>query len=669
MSRFNTGNPIGSADPRDRDDNSKNLDEAINSDSDRFTDRLGKLRPTLRGAIDPTGLASSAATSAQQAGNQADRAEAARDAATVNAGIYDTIAAGIAATSSGGQFQVLDGLEIVRYRNDSGSAVELARFPSAANPVLIAGKSISGELRFPVFDDDGVIAAGYDSDGRYVAGEAVFNKLDISSSSVRHIESTEFSILFHDADGAVGAAVSLDGQFVSQNAGGGGAHPHMVTVAFVEPWLDPSDDMAITWVSDSPDATLMEYRVRGASSWLPAVAHRSRPFPAISGLYIHTAIADDLFPATVYECHFPGSNYIDRFRTCPRKDVTVIAASDYQGDDYSASSKLVSFGGIASSENPDLVLMPGDHVFDNGRFEAEYSQRWLGYLGVITRDWRHGDAMVPLIMLVGNHDGRNSNDTSAGADRGGNNDIGQMADIFTWSYDPEHPTRHCNSAAVLTVGSELALITLETDHTEPLPGDQTTWFGEQLAALHADHRHLLVSGHAPPWYLAEGGSRHFAETQARHLRNVMWPMMAPYANKIRCYMAGHAHVLTITEKLQTDYDPNLTPVANAPEENDRRWYVDEDEGVRMIGCGPIGSSFRPIDPRAFETSLIDSSQLLLAGSGLDGSGSPEAYGPVSNIGDEGHHLWSLRFNSSEFSARAIGIQGLTQYEINENIGD
>jgi hypothetical protein len=50
MTRYNTGNPVGSADPRDRDDNSKNLDELVNSaTSTSHPDRLGVPRKTWHG--------------------------------------------------------------------------------------------------------------------------------------------------------------------------------------------------------------------------------------------------------------------------------------------------------------------------------------------------------------------------------------------------------------------------------------------------------------------------------------------------------------------------------------------------------------------------------------------------------------------------------------------
>lgn len=46
---FNTGNPIGSTDARDRSDNSENLDLAVNSLSPTFVDRFGVTRDTLEG--------------------------------------------------------------------------------------------------------------------------------------------------------------------------------------------------------------------------------------------------------------------------------------------------------------------------------------------------------------------------------------------------------------------------------------------------------------------------------------------------------------------------------------------------------------------------------------------------------------------------------------------
>src|SRR5690625_4476724 len=50
MTTYNTGNPIGSKDPRDLYDNAENLDAAVNDPSrDTWFDRLGRSRKTMSG--------------------------------------------------------------------------------------------------------------------------------------------------------------------------------------------------------------------------------------------------------------------------------------------------------------------------------------------------------------------------------------------------------------------------------------------------------------------------------------------------------------------------------------------------------------------------------------------------------------------------------------------
>lgn len=51
MTTYNTGNPLGSTDPKDLYDNAQNLDTALNSSDLTWTDRLGNLRPTFQGAV------------------------------------------------------------------------------------------------------------------------------------------------------------------------------------------------------------------------------------------------------------------------------------------------------------------------------------------------------------------------------------------------------------------------------------------------------------------------------------------------------------------------------------------------------------------------------------------------------------------------------------------
>ncbi|WP_250602046.1 hypothetical protein [Serratia marcescens] len=52
MTTYNTGNPLGSTDPRDIYDNAQNFDVAINSNAKKWTDRLGVERYTWEGALE-----------------------------------------------------------------------------------------------------------------------------------------------------------------------------------------------------------------------------------------------------------------------------------------------------------------------------------------------------------------------------------------------------------------------------------------------------------------------------------------------------------------------------------------------------------------------------------------------------------------------------------------
>lgn len=74
-----------------------------------------------------------AALAAQMAAELAEtNAETARDAAFVNANVYANTTDGLAAVALSGQFQVVSGDEIIRYREDAGPvATEVARYPAA----------------------------------------------------------------------------------------------------------------------------------------------------------------------------------------------------------------------------------------------------------------------------------------------------------------------------------------------------------------------------------------------------------------------------------------------------------------------------------------------------------------------------------------------------------
>ncbi|WP_081695094.1 GDSL-type esterase/lipase family protein [Bordetella trematum] len=66
MAKYNTGNPLGSKSPKDLSDNAENLDDAVNTPLETWTDRFGKQRLSLAGMSKAAGDASVAIGAAQE---------------------------------------------------------------------------------------------------------------------------------------------------------------------------------------------------------------------------------------------------------------------------------------------------------------------------------------------------------------------------------------------------------------------------------------------------------------------------------------------------------------------------------------------------------------------------------------------------------------------------
>jgi hypothetical protein len=411
----------------------------------------------------------------------------------------------------------------------------------------------------------------------------------------------------------------------------------------------------------------IEYRIAGTSfDWESSGSQRTRPFPGLLNRFIHTAHLTGLQPDSVYEVRWPEVSFTDSFKTAPTSSVKVAFLSDYQKTDFGPSSALANFGAVLSEREPHLLVLVGDYVNCDGRINSTWAGHWYDFISGLSQYHRTGEgALVPMIALTGNHEGRadGTDGTYSHAMQFGTGEIGLIADLFSWSYDKQHPVRLTDSAATVSIGSELFLIGLNTDHTESLT-DQMDWLSEQLAQ-HADrHRHVVVAGHGVA-FTARRSSNWTAHSYARILRNQAWPIMAPHADRIRFYICGHQHILSITDKLRMDINPALTE-----EENDRRWATDPAKGIRQIGCGPwAGNTGRWHPADAVQTSLVDGSTRFLAMKGINevtkevsdfGSG-------IKDAGDDIRHVWFAHFDEKGFSANALNVSGEVLYEFNEHL--
>jgi hypothetical protein len=373
---------------------------------------------------------------------------------------------------------------------------------------------------------------------------------------------------------------------------------------FSEPISNPSEDLYITWVTNSPDSKQLEYRKAASNRWTSTTSVRSRPMPGLVNVYLHTAAIEGLEPDTVYEYTPVGMQQSDFVKTLPSTaPIRLCLASDYElrsPEAYTESESLWRMGDVVNRQEMDLLIWNGDMVNDDGRIDEEWSGRWMDFLRVLSSRWRRPDAVqIPWVAILGNHEARRPSGRGAPAS-GGNGISGQISEIFTFGFWSEHPNREGESVAHLRIGDELLLMILNTDHTLPM-ASQRDWFARILSENASKVRHALIAGHAPPFNTLRFSSTDFHTTsQSREMRNHFWPVAQQY-DSVRAWLGGHIHTVMMSHKLRFDYDPKLSL-----EENDRRWLAQED-GFRQIGCGPIGITEWPILESLDMTSSLDGS--------------------------------------------------------------
>ena len=166
-----------------------------NSTANTVTDRLGASRRTIYSLQNEYPNASdnavAAAISAAVASAAKTAAETARDAANVNCKIYASTAEGIAATTSGQYFSVVDAIDInylILYLNNAGTAVEQKRYPSV-EAISLTGYDQSGYVWAQV-DSSYRVIFGVDSDGLFQKFKT--DSINFNGQIMDYLSATEY---------------------------------------------------------------------------------------------------------------------------------------------------------------------------------------------------------------------------------------------------------------------------------------------------------------------------------------------------------------------------------------------------------------------------------------------------------------------------------------------
>lgn len=537
-----------------------------------------------------------------------------------------------------------------------------------------------GSFRVPSLDVLGSILGSTEDGAVFVIEDSSGNRiLEMSADAILRLVAARFgdSVLaeapegwlfaIRDAEGNIVFGVDDDGVVhgTGIEGGAGSASPHLVKYVFAEPYTDPSKDLLVTWNSSSADAKVMEWQVDGASTWQAVGSHRSRPFPNVTGEYLHTALLEGLPQNTTINVRWPGAKKTDSIKTCRREGVRVGVASDYQRTgqgNYSEGSLLHQFGQAFTSKDCDVLFFPGDWVADDGQRTSTQGNRWTWMMAALSNWWRRDGCVVPLFGLIGNHECAQS-DGSPNNWWGGDGIPGMIVDILSCGYDTELPQYEKQSMISISIGREVGFVTIETDHSLPI-APQMDWAAAKMADLATRVRSIVFSGHSPAFHARGAAWEVDYVTQPPVIKQLVWPLMQTYHDKIFGYICGHEHNASVSAKLTFHYDSGLSVAENAT-----RWRTDSVNGVRQLGAGMIGGNTGPLVDGVYnQVSTLDGSPKLIAAVSWDNVSEMSSYGDVDITGQtDAYNMWVFEFTSTARSAQNLSRTGHVFYSLSEAI--
>ena len=256
-------------------------------------------------------------------------------------------------------------------------------------------------------------------------------------------------------------------------------YPFQPNTLFLTWQRDPTTTMTVQWIGTAGETADMTvyFAPTPIGPWFFQTT-TARPFPK-SDFKVFRAELTDLFPGTTYWFKIGTQSPMYRFKTMPAKANDTIHF--ISGGDCGVNPHAVANNIQAARQDPMFAVIGGDLGYDNGRsvevclaFLRNYSKH------MVAKDGR----LIPLIPCIGNHE----------VD-GGYNKPREKAPFFYALFDGLFPE---TGYATLDFGTYLSLVLLDTGHTSPIEGEQTTWLETTLKAR-ADHPNVFVVNHVPAY--------------------------------------------------------------------------------------------------------------------------------------------------------------------------
>lgn len=333
----------------------------------------------------------------------------------------------------------------------------------------------------------------------------------------------------------------------------------------------PDTTMTIQWISSKDrDGDFLEYRSVGATQWQNATASHT-PLPGRYPYDIHRIELTSLMPETAYEFR-PGEDAkVYKFRTMPSnlvEPLTFVVGGDVYHDHLSF---VRAMNLQAAKQNPAFALVGGDLTYSSSPLSwlfrlglvSEKGERWLAWLKAWKEDMVTPEGFsIPIIPAIGNHDvmGRFKQTPAE-------------APFFYALFPFPGPQGY----RALDFGDYMSIIVLDTNHTHPIRGKQSSWLATALESRQSVlHKFALYHVGAFPSVRSFKGEIH------REIRSNWVPLFEQYG--LTAAFEHHDHAYKRTYPLKNGLIDSQGVIylgdgawgvekPRKPEGSHHRWYL------------------------------------------------------------------------------------------------
>lgn len=351
--------------------------------------------------------------------------------------------------------------------------------------------------------------------------------------------------------------------------------PHGIYLTWIE---DPTTTIHVDWHTDNQAESHLYMREKGRDDWR-TLDSKVLPYP-FSERWVHRVGVKNLKENTAYELRFGEDPEIYYFKTLPKTLKERSLKIAIGGDTMHQKAWFEKTNRVVASYEPDFIIIGGDMAYENGL--AENIQRIYDWFDAYKQTLVLEDGRIlPCIVAIGNHEVVGGYHDNNEGYKQTNDFRARIAPYFYGLFAfPGQPGYNA-----LDFGDYLSLFILDTQHSNPIAGEQTKWLKKALSK----RKNVL---HKIPIYHIPGypSVREFDGKVQGLVRDTWMPLFE--SNEVRIAFSNHDHAYKrtfpikageVNEKGVTYIGDGSWGVEPRPiHDQDSTWYLKEVKSVRAF---------------------------------------------------------------------------------------